>query len=74
MDKNSMKTKYQKMKEAKDMAIYNERERLLSAPNAMATEVDNLLMKKFKIHAKSTIWLACKRAKGRLDAETGSKA
>jgi hypothetical protein len=72
MSENSIKTPFRQMKEAKELAIYNERKELLSQPGAMATAVDAILKAKYNIHSASTIWFVCKRVEKRL-AEAGLK-
>ncbi len=69
MGKSGLKTEYQLEKEATELAIYNEWNELIAQPGAMATAVAQHLMKKYNIHAQSTIWFIRKRVEKRL-AET----
>ena len=62
MTKSVIKTKYQKEKEARELSIYTEWNDLMKQPGAMATAVDEHLMKKHNIHSRSSIWTARKRA------------
>jgi len=68
MDNAIIKTEYQLEKEARELAIYNEWNELMSQPGAMASAVEKHLMQKYSIHAKSTIWFARKRVEKRLTA------
>jgi len=65
MSKN-LKTDFQLKKEAKELSIYNEWNELMKHPGAMATAVDKLLMGKYNIFSKSTIWFIRKRVEKRL--------
>jgi hypothetical protein len=62
MTKNNLKTEYKIKKDAKDMAILNDYNKMIEAPGAMATAVDDALMKKYNLHSRSSIWTARKRA------------
>ncbi|MDR0864999.1 MAG: hypothetical protein LBO74_08715 [Candidatus Symbiothrix sp.] len=66
MDKSVIKTEYQLEKEARELAIYNDWNELMEQPGAMASAVETHLMKKYNIHAKSTIWFSRKRTEERL--------
>lgn len=57
---------YKRWKMEQDMAIYNEKQRLMAAPNAMAMQVYEVLMDKFNIGSIGTIIKACRRAEERL--------
>ena len=63
------KTDYQEEQEAKDLAIYNEWNELMSVPGQSATAVTRHLMQKYNIHSPSTIWAMRKRAETRLEKE-----
>ena len=65
----TLKTPYQKEKEARELAIYNEYQRLISEPGAQATAVNDFLMKKHGIHAPSTLYTIRKRVEMRLKRE-----
>jgi len=56
-----MKTSYRKQKEARDKAVHALYTQLISQPGAMKTAVEQAVMRKFKIHARSTIWEICQR-------------
>ncbi len=73
MKKEKVKTAFRQKKEALDLAIYNERKELMAQPGAMATRVDALLMKKYKIYSMSTIFVICKRVENRLSEEQQSQ-
>ena len=62
MEQKVFKTAYQEEQEAKDMAIYNEWNELMSVPGQSATGVTQHLMQKYNIHSSSTIWVMRKRA------------
>lgn len=64
-----LKTPFQAEKEAKELAIYREHKELMAQPGAMATAVDEILMHKYGIYSKSTIWLIRKRVEKRLNEE-----
>ena len=49
MEEKTLKTEFQLEKEAKEMAIYNEYNELMKQPGAMATAVDEHLMKKYTV-------------------------
>ena len=57
MEQKVFKTAYQEEQEAKDMAIYNEWNELMSVPGQSATGVTQHLMQKYNIHSSSTIWV-----------------
>lgn len=60
-----IRTNYRLEKETKEAQIYEEYTKLMKEPGAMATAVQQALMTKYRIHAKSTIWNICRRAKER---------
>lgn len=66
MEQKVFKTAYQEEQEAKDMAIYNEWNELMSVPGQSATGVTQHLMQKYNIHSSSTIWVMRKRAENGL--------
>ncbi|MDE5704045.1 MAG: hypothetical protein K2H70_04395 [Bacteroidales bacterium] len=57
---------YKRWKMEQDMAIYNEKKRLMAEPNAMALQVYKVLMNKFNIGSIGTVIKACQRAEKRL--------
>lgn len=59
-------TDYQKKKQAKELAIYHDYNQLMSSPNAMKVAVQEVLMKKYSIHSRSTIWAILKRVERRI--------
>lgn len=65
MEKNAVKTTFQREREAREMAIYNEKKEMMSVPGAMATAVDQILMKKYHLHSRATIWATMKRVEER---------
>ncbi len=60
------KTEVQRQRVQRDMAIYSDYEQLMSVPGQSATEVVKHLMKKYDIHAMSTIYSIRKRVEKRL--------
>lgn len=77
MATNSLKTKYQAEKEAKELKIYLERKSMLSKPDSMATVVDEKLITKYSkqgVNSKSTIWFICKRVEKRLKQKAENAA
>jgi hypothetical protein len=69
MEDNILKTKWRLEKEAKELAVYNERQELIRKPGAMATAVDAYLADKYGFGAQSTVWFICKRVEKRLASE-----
>jgi hypothetical protein len=69
MEQKTIKTPYQREKEARELSIYKERKEMMSTPGNMATAVDQILMKKYHIHSKSTIWFIVNRVEARLSEE-----
>lgn len=61
----TLKTPYQKEKEARELAIYNEYQKLIAEPGAQATAVNDFIMKKYGIHAPSTLYTIRKRVEMR---------
>ncbi len=70
MDEKGMKTEFQTEKEARELAIYNEYNELIAQPGAMATAVNEHLMKKYGIYAKSTVWFIRRRVERRLKEQS----
>lgn len=54
-----MSTAIRRKKAKRYQKIYNERKRLMAVEGAMATAVDELLSKKYKV-SRSTIWTITK--------------
>jgi len=69
MKAQAIKTSYQLNKEANDLAVYNEFNALMEQPGAMITAVNQHLMKKYGIHATSTIWTIRKRVKKAINTQ-----
>lgn len=57
-----MKTPYRAKKEARDMAILNEWNELVSVPGQSRTMVRDMLMKKYGLNAPSALYAALHRA------------
>lgn len=68
-----LKTDYQKEKEARELVIYTEYTRLMAEPGAQATAVNEYIMKKYGIHAPSTLYTIRKRVELRMRQEGGEK-
>ena len=62
-DMTKFLSKYQMEKQATDIAIYRERMKLESDPNAMKGAIDEYLMDKYHKHSRSAIWRAVERVK-----------
>lgn len=73
MTKTVVKTKYQIEKEARERAIYDDYNELMKQPGAMSTAVTDHLMKKYNLHARSSIWQARKRTRQRITEQLISK-
>lgn len=61
-----LKTQWQKEKEARDFAIYNDYKTMSKDPSNAKTEINKLLMKRYGLHAMSSIYAAIKRVEKRL--------
>ncbi len=72
MENNQVKTEFKREQEAKDLALLADYQELMSHPDAMATAVNQILMKKYGIHATSTIWTIRKRAEKLLATQTAT--
>ena len=66
MDESKIKTKFRIEKEARELAIYNEWNELMSQPGVMAMSVRKYLCEKYGFGAESTIWFIRKRVEKRL--------
>ena len=66
-EKKAIKTPYREKKEARELSVYEERKALMEKEGAMATAVDDLLMKKYGIYSRATIWSICARVEKRLE-------
>jgi hypothetical protein len=69
MDEKIFKTDFRIKKEARERAIYNEWNRLMEQPGAMASAVDKYSREKYGFGADSTIWFIRKRVEKRLKSE-----
>lgn len=74
IDEKILKSPFRIAKEAKELAIYKEYESLINEEGAMAGSITQHLMKKHKIHARSTIWFIRNRVGKRLKEEAEKKA
>jgi len=63
------KTAYRLEREAREMQIYKEYEDFMSYPDAQPGAAKEYIMKKFNIHAPSTIWFIRKRVEARMKNE-----
>lgn len=68
-----LKTEFTKQKEARDLEIYNEYNRLMAEPNAMKMAVYEVIRNKYKIFANSTIWALLKRVEARQQKQQDSE-
>lgn len=66
MDEKIIKTQYRIDKDAEELAIYNKYQELIQQDGAMASAVDDYLMKKYNKFSRATIWSIRKRVKRRL--------
>ena len=62
----TIKTDFQREKEARDKQIYDEYVALTSEPGTAATKVQEFLMKKYNIHSPSTLWAIRKRVEAKM--------
>ncbi|MCL1933280.1 MAG: hypothetical protein FWF53_05680 [Candidatus Azobacteroides sp.] len=69
MEENKIKTKFRIEQEAKETAIYNEYNALMSQRDAKATLVRKYLCEKYGFGASTTIWFIYKRVEKRLKKE-----
>jgi hypothetical protein len=65
----TLKTDYRIKKEAKEMAIYNEFQKLAANPENAIKKINQYLMKKYDINAEGTIWNIRKRVEKRLNIQ-----
>lgn len=63
------KTDCKAKREARDLAIYNEYNELISIEGQSKTLVTEHLMKKYNIHSSGTIYVIRKRVEERMKAE-----
>lgn len=65
-EKLKIKTSYQLKKEARELEIYREFNRLMAMPGAMKTAIEEHVMRQYGIFSRSTIWVIRRRVEGRL--------
>ena len=63
------KTDLQRAKEERELAIYEDREKMLAIEGQSRTNVIAYLMQRYGIHSAGTIYCICARVQKRLDAE-----
>lgn len=68
--KNVTKTEFQEKKEAKDLAMYEKRNKLREIPGAKKGMIDKLIMEEFAIYTTAGLYGICKRVEKRLKLET----
>ena len=69
MEAKVFKTPCQTEREARDLAIYNEYNSLMTVEGQSKTVVTEHLMKKFGIHSQGTIYLIRRRVEERLKSK-----
>lgn len=67
------KTECQAEREKRDLAIYDEWNKLVAVDGQSRTLVTEHLMKKYNIHSGGTIYVIRKRVEAHLKAEEGKK-
>lgn len=67
-------TPYRKKLEARDFAIYTEWQQLTADPNNSREEIRAHLMRKHKLHSRSSIHEAIKRAERKFYGDDDSRA
>ncbi|MBQ5923223.1 MAG: hypothetical protein IIW91_07800 [Alistipes sp.] len=63
----TLKTKRQKVMEAREAAIYKEWHRLRANPNSMKTAIAEALMEKYDIYSRATVYQIVKRVERRMN-------
>lgn len=61
-----LKTDFQKKRERRDLAIYNEYNEMMSIEGQSRTLVTQHLMKKYNVHSQGTIYVIRRRVEQRL--------
>ena len=69
MEAKVFKTQCQTEREARDLAIYNEYNSLMTVEGQSKTVVTEHLMKKYGIHSQGTIYLIRRRVEERLKSK-----
>lgn len=72
MEKKIFRTPCQTEREARNLAIYNEYNELMTIEGQSKTVVTEHLMKKYGIHSQGTIYLIRRRVEEKLKAQEGS--
>lgn len=72
MEKKIFRTPCQTEREARDLAIYNEYNELMTVEGQSKTVVTEHLMKKYGIHSQGTIYLIRRRVKEKLKSREGN--
>lgn len=67
-------TPYRRKLEARDVAIYTEWKELTADPNNSREEIRLRLMRKYKLHSRSSIHEAIKRAERKFYGDDDSRA
>lgn len=70
----TLKTPYQKEREAFEAKVYREWVLLTSNPESQREAVTAYLMKKYHLHARSTVWAIRRRVEARMAAEQAAAA
>ena len=71
MGKKIFRTPCQTEREARDLAIYNEYNDLMTVEGQSKTVVTEHLMKKYGIHSQGTIYLIRRRVEEKLKSQEG---
>lgn len=66
------KTALQEEREARDLAIYNEYNALVSDPNQSRTQANQYLMEKYGLHSTGTVYCIRKRVEERLNEQNNA--
>jgi hypothetical protein len=69
MDRNKLRTEYSIKKEKRDLAIYEEYNRLVKDPKVSKTKVEDYLCEKYGLSSRSSIWFIRKRVSERMAAQ-----
>lgn len=69
MTQSRFATKFSQEKWKRDLALYEEFQKLTSEPNSSRTEVTTYLMNKYGLHSAASVWNIRKRVDERLKEE-----
>lgn len=72
-NKPRRKTRFQAERDARDLAIYNEWNKLAADPEQSRVEINNYLMMKYRIHSSGTVYQIRKRVEAMLKREEEQK-